>query len=71
MEYIRGEDREQSLLIPESIEEYVEENSTVRVIEAYVNSLDLKALGFTHSEPAQTGRPSYAPQDLLKLYVYG
>ena len=71
MEYIRGEDREQSLLIPESIEEYVEENSTVRVIEAYVNSLDLKALGFTHSEPAQTGRPSYAPQDMLKLYVYG
>src|SRR5215469_2728454 len=71
MEFISGEVREQIMLFPESIEEYVEENSTVRVIDAYINSLDLFELGFTRFEPKETGRPAYNPKDLLKLYIYG
>ena len=71
MEFIRGEDREQTILFPESINEYVEENNNVRVIEAYINSLDLETLGFTKYQPKETGRPAYDPKDILKLYVYG
>jgi len=57
--------------MPGSVEEYVEEYSPVRIIDAFVDTLDLKALGFTKAEPAYTGRPAYAPSDLLKLYIYG
>jgi transposase len=71
MEFIQGEDREQSILFPESIDEYVEENSTVRVIEAFVNTLDLSELEFIRHEPNATGRPPYDPKDILKLYIYG
>ena len=71
MEFIRGEDREQKILLPESIEEYVEENGTVRVIDAFINNLDLQELGFSRSEPKETGRPPYDPKDVIKLYVYG
>ena len=71
MEFIRGEDREQKILLPESIEEYVEENGTVRVIDAFIDSLDLQELGFSRSEPKETGRPPYDPKDILKLYIYG
>jgi len=71
MGYIKGKDREQINLLPECIEDYVEENNPVRVIDAYVNSLDLDDLGFTHGQPGDTGRPPYSPYDLLKLYLYG
>jgi len=71
MGYIAGTSREQIILFPESIEEYVAEDNTVRVIDAYVDSLDFETLGFTKAEPKATGRPPYSPQDLLKLYVYG
>lgn len=71
MDFISGEDREQIVMFPESIDEYVNENSAVRVIEAYINSLDLGALGFSRSQPKETGRPPYDPKDILKLYVYG
>jgi len=71
MEFIRGEEREQIILFPESLDEYVGDNSPVHVIDAYVNSLDLEALGFSRSEPKSTGRPPYDPKDILKLYVYG
>jgi transposase len=71
MEFIRGEDREQIILLPESVEEYVEENGTVRIIDAYVNNLDLEDLGFTRWETKATGRPAYDPKDMLKLYIYG
>jgi len=57
--------------LPESIEEYVEENGTVRVIDAYINNLDLEELGFNRFEPKETGRPPYDPKDILKLYFYG
>ena len=71
MDFICGEERGQTLLLPDRIEEYVNENNPVRVIEAYINNLDLEGLGFTKPEPNNTGRPMYDPKDLLKLYVYG
>ena len=71
MNFINGENREQTILLPDSIEEYVEDNSTVRVIDAFINSLNLMELGFEKHEPNDTGRPMYDPKDMLKLYVYG
>lgn len=69
--YIQGENRLQMLLIPECIDDYIDENNPVRIIDAFVASLDLKELGFQRVIPAETGRPSYHPSDLLKLYIYG
>jgi transposase len=60
-----------SFSFPPSIDEYVDESSPVRVLDAFVDGLDLEALSFTRSAPASTGRPGYDPRDLLKLYVYG
>ena len=71
MDFINGESREQTILLPDSIEEYVEAESTVRVIDAYINSLELSELDFAKHEPNETGRPMYNPKDMLKLYVYG
>jgi len=71
MEYISRENRGQINLLPECIEDYVEEDNPVRVIDAYVNGLNLSELGFTRSQPNETGRPMYSPYDLLKLYIYG
>jgi transposase len=71
MEFIRGKAREQIILFPESIEEYAEENRTVRIIDVYVNSLDLEYLGFCRLQPKETCLPPYAPKDMLKLYIYG
>jgi transposase len=59
------------ILFPDSLDDYVDENNAVRVIEAYINSLELSQLGFAKVHPNNTGRPMYAPKDLLKLYVYG
>ena len=71
MDFIRGENRYQVVLLPDCVDDYVSEDSPVRVIEAYINSLDLGALGFNRTRPKDTGRPPYSPSDLLKLYVYG
>jgi len=71
MEFISGEDREQTILFPPTVNEYVNENSAVRVIDAFINSLDLEALKFKRWETKKTGRPPYDPKDILKLYVYG
>jgi transposase len=71
MSYIIGIRRDQVLLFPELVDEYIAANNPVRFIDAYVNSLDLEALGFTHAVPKETGRPAYAPTDMLKLYIYG
>ena len=70
-EHIKGLSREQVILLPDRLDDYVSEENPVRFIEAFVDSLDLKALGFKHVEPEETGRPSYDPADLLKLYIYG
>lgn len=71
MSYIRGEDRGQAALLPAAIEDYVAADAPVRVIDAFVDGLDVSGLGFGRSVPAATGRPPYDPRDLLKLYVYG
>ncbi len=71
MRYIEGTAREQSMLLPPSINEFVVADHPVRVIDAFVNSLDISAYGFTQSHPASTGRKPYHPGDLLKLYIYG
>ena len=71
MDFISGEKRGQSVLLPDSIEDFIKEDSAVRVIDAYINSLDLEALGFAKYQPNKNGRPMYDPKDALKLYVYG
>ena len=66
-----GTSREQMLLLPESLENYVGPRNPVRFIEEFVNELDLRDAGFFRATPKSTGRPSYDPADLLKLYIYG
>ena len=69
--FIEGENRFQSTLFPESLDDYIAEDNAVRVVDAFVNNLDLKKLGFDRAEPSATGRPGYQPATLLKIYVYG
>ena len=69
--FIAGADRSQSTLLPESLDDWVEESNPVRVCDAFVDHLDLAELGFSDAEPAVTGRPGYHPSALLKLYIYG
>lgn len=71
MRHIQGENRHQTSLLPPSLEDFVAADHPVRVIDALVNKLDLKALGFSKAVTRDTGRKPYAPADLLKLYVYG
>ena len=71
MAHILGHDRSQLLLLPEAVDDYVATDNPVRFIEAFVDGLDLAALGFIGTVPKATGRPGYAPADLLKLYIYG
>lgn len=71
MGYVRGEAPGQSSLFPPSLDELVPEDHPVRVVAAFVGSLDLVELGFEHAEPGVMGRPAYDPADLLKLYLYG
>jgi transposase len=68
--FIDEADRTQGTLLPETIDEYVSEENSVRVIDAFVGALDLASLGFER-EPKATGRPGYHPGTMLKLYVYG
>jgi transposase len=69
--FIEGEERTQITLLPECLEDYVAEDNPVRVVEVFVNELDLGALGFDRVDPAATGRPAFHPAVLLKLYIYG
>ena len=69
--FVAGVDREQSTLLPECLDDFIDESNPVRVIDAFVDALDLAELGFDGVEPAATGRPSYHPSVLLKLYIYG
>ncbi len=68
--FIEGENRYQSTLFPERIDDYVEEDSVVRVIDVFIDRLDISGLGFK-AEAAETGRPGYHPRTMLKIYVYG
>jgi transposase len=69
--FVEGVDRGQRTLLPECLDDWVDENNPVRVIDAFVDALKLAELGFEGVEPEATGRPSYHPAVLLKLYVYG
>jgi transposase len=71
MTHITGHDRSQTLLLPESLDDYVGPENPVRFIEAFVDGIDLAAAGFARVQSKETGRPGYAPSDLLKLYIYG
>jgi len=69
--FIQGSDRAQGILLPEQLDDYVTDENPVRVIDVFVDELDLATLGFEGVTPADTGRPAYHPADLLKLYIYG
>ena len=69
--FIDGEDRTQQALLPHSLEDYVDGENPVRVIEVFIDELELAALGFSGVTPAATGRPAYHPSTLLKIYLYG
>jgi transposase len=71
MGHIEGTSRAQHILFPAALDDSMAEEHPVRFIDAFVDSLDLHALGFRRTQPAVTGRPSYAPGDVLKLYIYG
>lgn len=71
MKYIKGQPRSQMTMVTECLEDYISEENPVRVIDAFVDSLDLDLAGFVRTIPKETGRPPYDPRDLLKLYVYG
>ena len=69
--FIEAADRTQTTLLPEAIDDYVGAHNPVRVVDAFVDALDLAALGFDGVIPEETGRPSYHPATILKIYVYG
>jgi len=71
MKYIEGDNRYQPTMLPPILDDYVDENNPTRVIDAFVDSLNLAELGFNKTELSQTGRPPYSPYALLKLYIYG
>jgi len=69
--FVEGEDRRQSWLLPEALDDYVADDNPVRVVAAFIDELDLTSLGFAGMVPASTGRPAYHPSTLLKIYLYG
>jgi transposase len=71
MGFVQGEGRTQGSLFPVTLEELIPDDHVCRVIDAFVERLDMAELGFERAEAAETGRPGYDPRDLLKLYLYG
>ena len=69
--FIEGEERSQVTLLPECLDDYISEDNPIRVVDVFVDELQLHKLGFEGAEPAATGRPSYHPAVLLKIYIYG
>ena len=69
--FIEGENRDQSVLFPERLDDYIGEDNPVRAIDVFVDELELKSLGFDGVEAEETGRPAYHPATLLKIYIYG
>ncbi len=69
--FVKGQDRQQVTLLPECLDDFIAEDNTVRIVDVFIDELDLVALGFEGANPAKTGRPSYHPAVLLKLYLYG
>jgi transposase len=69
--FIEGEDRMRVVLLPQCLDDFIAEDNPVRVVDAFVEELNLRGLGFKSVEPSSTGRPSYHPAVMLKLYIYG
>jgi transposase len=69
--FVQGDSRTQSFLLPEALDDYVTDTNPVRVVDVFVDELDLRQLGFEGVEPSLTGRPSYHPEVMLKIYIYG
>jgi hypothetical protein len=69
--FIEGANRCQYTLLPEMLDDYVDQDNLVRVVDVFIDQLDLASLGFERVQPAATGRPAYHPSVLLKLYIYG
>ena len=69
--FVQAADRDRASFLPACLEDYVDADNPVRVIDAFIDELDLAGLGFARVQPAATGRPGYAPGTMLKLYVYG
>jgi transposase len=69
--FVEGADRGQSTLFPDCLEDWIGEDNPVRVIDVFIDELDLADLGFSGLDPEATGRPSHHPSILLKLYIYG
>ena len=69
--FVEGQDRAQLMLLPECLDDFVGEDNPVRVVDAFIEELDLAVLGFAGVVPEATGRPSYHPAMLLKIYLYG
>ena len=69
--FVQGMDRQQTTLLPECVDDFIDESNPVRAVDVFVDALDLRDLGFTSVDPAETGRPAYHPSPLFKLYIYG
>src|SRR5476651_1827166 len=69
--FVEGDDRKQVALLPECVDDYIGQDNPVRIVDVFVDELDLAELGFNGTTPALTGRPSYHPSVLLKIYIYG
>src|SRR5260370_34751707 len=69
--FVQGADRQQTTLLPECLDDWVDESNPVRAVDVFVDALELRELGFDGVTPAATGRPGYHPSPLLKLYIYG
>ena len=69
--FVQGADRQQTTLLPECLEDWVDEGNSIRAVDVFVDALELRDLGFDGVDPAATGRPAYHPSPMLKLYIYG
>src|SRR6266851_3575920 len=69
--FVQGADRQQTTLLPECLDDWVNESNPVRAVDVFVDALELRDLGFDGVDPAATGRPAYHPSPMLKLYIYG
>ena len=69
--FVQGMDRQQTTLLPECLDDFIDESNPVRAVDVFVEVLDLRKMGFDGVDPAATGRPAYHPSVLLKLYIYG
>src|SRR6266700_8333363 len=69
--FVEGADRQQTTLLPECLDDWVDESNPVRAVDVFVDALELRELGFDGVTPAATGRPGYHPSPMLKLYIYG